>query len=136
MLVLLMSLSLIGIIFVQAYYINNTVKNKEEQFSFSVKNALDFVAKAIEEKESRQYYYRYQNLISNTEQADSVAISNGIWFFPEGQSTGWKLYSILPVEEALFFLMTNLMVVQGYILFTQFSKKELPVKLGGRPFIP
>jgi len=69
-----MSLSLIGIIFVQAYYINNTVKNKEEQFSFSVKNTLDFVAKAIEEKESRQYYYRYQNLISNTEKADSVAI--------------------------------------------------------------
>ncbi len=46
-----MSLSLIGIIFVQAYYINSTVKNKEEQFSFSVKNTLDFVAKAIEERE-------------------------------------------------------------------------------------
>jgi signal transduction histidine kinase len=74
LLVLLMSLSLMGIIFVQAYYINNTVKNKEEQFSFSVKNTLDFVAEAIEEKESRQYYYRYQNLISNTEKADSVAI--------------------------------------------------------------
>ena len=70
-----MSLSLIGIIFVQAYYINDTVRNKEEQFAFSVKNALDFVAKAIEEKESRQYYYRYQNLISNTDKADSVAIS-------------------------------------------------------------
>ena len=74
LLVLLMSLSLIGIIFVQAYYINNTVKNKEEQFTFNVNNALDFVAKAIEEKESRHYYYRYQNLISNTEKADSVAI--------------------------------------------------------------
>ncbi len=74
LLVLLMSLSLIGIIFVQAYYINNTVKNKEEQFSFNVKNALEFVAKAIEERESRHYYYRYQNLISNTERADSVAI--------------------------------------------------------------
>ncbi len=74
LLVLLMSLSLIGIIFVQAYYINNTVKNKEEQFSFSVNNALKFVARAIEEKESRQYYYRYQNLISNTDKADSIAI--------------------------------------------------------------
>ncbi len=74
LLVLLMSLSLIGIIFVQAYYINNTVKNKEEQFSFSVNNALKFVAKAIEDRESRQYYYRYQNLISNTERPDSVAI--------------------------------------------------------------
>jgi signal transduction histidine kinase len=74
LLVLLMSLSLVGIIFVQAYYINNTVKNKEEQFSFSVNNALKFVAKAIEDRESRQYYYRYQNLISNTERPDSVAI--------------------------------------------------------------
>ena len=74
LLVLLMSLSLIGIVFVQAYYINNTVKNKEEQFSFSVNNALKFVANAIEERESRQYYYRYQNLISNTDKADSIAI--------------------------------------------------------------
>ncbi|MBT8393727.1 MAG: HAMP domain-containing histidine kinase, partial [Bacteroidia bacterium] len=69
-----MSLSLIGIIFVQAYYINNTVKNKEDQFAFNVKNTLEFVAKAIEERESRQYYQRYQNLISNTDKADSIAI--------------------------------------------------------------
>ena len=74
LLVLLMSLSLIGIIFVQAYYINNTVTNKEEQFTFNINNILEFVAKAIEERESREYYYRYQNLISNTEQADSIAI--------------------------------------------------------------
>ena len=74
LLVLLMSLSLIGIIFVQAYYINNTVKNKEEQFSFSVNNALKFVSQAIEERESREFFLRYQNLIANEETADSVAI--------------------------------------------------------------
>ncbi len=69
-----MSLSLIGIIFVQAYYINNTVKNKEEQFTFSVNNALEFVAKSIEERESKEYYYKYQNLINSSETADSIAI--------------------------------------------------------------
>ena len=70
-----MSLSLIGIIFVQAYYINNTVKNKEEQFTFSVNNALKFVSEAIEDRESREYFYKYQNLINDVEIADSIAIT-------------------------------------------------------------
>ena len=37
-----MSLSLIGIIFVQGYWINNTVENNEEQFSFNAKQNSDF----------------------------------------------------------------------------------------------
>jgi signal transduction histidine kinase len=69
-----MSLSLVGIVFVQAYYINNTVKNKEEQFSYTVRDVLNFVSKAIEERESKEYYYRFQNLLENTKSPDSVAI--------------------------------------------------------------
>ena len=45
-LVILMSLSLIGIILVQAYYINNSLRNTEEQFNFNVRKALSFVSKA------------------------------------------------------------------------------------------
>jgi len=42
LLVILMSLSLIGIIFVQAYFINNSLETKEGQFSFNVKKALNY----------------------------------------------------------------------------------------------
>lgn len=51
--------------------------------------------------------------------ADSVAIHNSIWSFPENSISGWTIARILPIEEALFFVVTNIMVVQGYILFTQ-----------------
>jgi lycopene cyclase domain-containing protein len=50
--------------------------------------------------------------------ADSFAIRKQIWTFPAHTISGWELFGMLPIEEALFFLVTNLMVVQGFILFT------------------
>ena len=46
--------------------------------------------------------------------ADAVAIRLGIWHISEAHSTGVKIAG-LPVEEAIFFLVTNLLVVQGLI---------------------
>ena len=48
--------------------------------------------------------------------ADNFAIGQGIWFFPGEQTMNIHLFAQLPVEEALFFLMTNLMVIQGFNL--------------------
>ena len=64
LLVVLMSLSLIGIIFVQAYYINNTVKNEQEQFTFNVKRALSLTSSAIQESEYREYVHRFQEFMA------------------------------------------------------------------------
>ena len=50
-LVVLMSISLIGIIFVQGYWIKTTIENKEEQFSVSVNQGLKSVANTIERRE-------------------------------------------------------------------------------------
>jgi lycopene beta-cyclase len=48
--------------------------------------------------------------------ADRLAIENGIWTIHAERSTGVHLLG-LPLEEAVFFLLTNLMVVQALILF-------------------
>lgn len=48
--------------------------------------------------------------------ADAVAIDSGIWHIAEDTTTGLGL-GPLPMEEALFFLMTNVLVVQGLLLF-------------------
>ena len=48
--------------------------------------------------------------------ADWVAIELGIWVLSEQYTTGLYLLG-LPVEEATFFLVTNLFVVQGLFLF-------------------
>jgi len=47
--------------------------------------------------------------------ADALAIADGIWTIHRATSSGLLLGN-LPVEEALFFLVTNLMVLQGLLL--------------------
>lgn len=47
---------------------------------------------------------------------DRVAIAWGLWRFSATQTTGLTLLG-LPVEEATFFLVTNVLVVQGLVLF-------------------
>ena len=48
--------------------------------------------------------------------ADAVAIHLGIWRISETQTLGIE-FGPLPLEEATFFLATNLLVVQGLMLF-------------------
>ena len=51
-----MSLSLIGIIFVQGYWISESVATKKEQFAFSAKRALASVAISVQNRELEDYY--------------------------------------------------------------------------------
>ena len=48
--------------------------------------------------------------------ADSFAIGNGIWVISSTKTIGLN-FGHLPFEEALFFLVTNMMVGQGLLLF-------------------
>lgn len=47
---------------------------------------------------------------------DRVAIGAGIWSISRRYTTGVHLLG-LPIEEAIFFLLTNLLVAQGLLLF-------------------
>ena len=47
--------------------------------------------------------------------ADRVAIGQGIWSISDVYTTGFELLG-LPIEEATFFLVTNLLVIQGLLL--------------------
>jgi lycopene cyclase domain-containing protein len=48
--------------------------------------------------------------------ADSTAIGAGTWTFSPRQSTGWWVGGIVPVEEILFFLLTNTLISFGMTL--------------------
>jgi lycopene beta-cyclase len=58
--------------------------------------------------------------------ADRAAIGLGIWHISPRYTTGLHLFG-LPLEEALFFLVTNLLVVFGIMLF---------LRPGGQLFLP
>jgi two-component system phosphate regulon sensor histidine kinase PhoR len=64
----LMSLSLIGIITVQIYWIVDSISKKEEQFSFAMKQTLSDVVQEVELREVRKYYLAFENL------ADSLGV--------------------------------------------------------------
>ena len=66
LLVLLMSLSLIGIILVQVYWFKSSFSNNEEQFKFHVKQVISRVAEKIEEQEAYNFYARYNKLKDST----------------------------------------------------------------------
>ncbi|WP_372920302.1 sensor histidine kinase [Salegentibacter sp.] len=58
-LVVLMSLSLIGIIFVQGYWIKGAVDDREEQFSYNAKQVLIKVSNEIQNNELEEYYIKF-----------------------------------------------------------------------------
>ena len=56
--------------------------------------------------------------------ADATAIAEGIWTISPAYTLGVKLIN-LPLEEATFFLVTNLLVVQGILLLMYGSHEAL-----------
>lgn len=95
LLVVLMSLSLVGIIAVQLYWIKRSVDDKEEQFSTSITEVLTRVADKIEEREMIEYSERFLDLkdsigdlktshLSNIFFIDRDLNSNEILFYSHG----------------------------------------------------
>ena len=54
--------------------------------------------------------------------ADAIAIYLEVWQISTVYTTGINL-GVLPIEEACFFLVTNLMVAQGLVLFIVMEKE-------------
>ena len=60
-----MSIALLGIILVQAFWIKTTLDNKEEQFSLNINQALKSVSEQIQSRELRDYLAVYQKLVDS-----------------------------------------------------------------------
>jgi two-component system phosphate regulon sensor histidine kinase PhoR len=65
-LVLLMSLSLIGIILVQVYWFNTSFKNNDEQFKYHVKQVIGNVADKLQKQEEYTYYEKFNRYKDST----------------------------------------------------------------------
>jgi two-component system phosphate regulon sensor histidine kinase PhoR len=66
LLVLLMSLSLIGIILVQVYWFNSSFRNNDEQFRFHVKQIIGDVAEKLQKQEEFSYFNNFEKLKDST----------------------------------------------------------------------
>ncbi len=76
LIVVLMSISLIGIIAVQLYWINNALESKKAQFKNEVQKSLGRVTERINEKEERLIEIQIQDFIESKELANDAQIKN------------------------------------------------------------
>ena len=63
LIVILMSISLIGIVSVQLYWINNAIESKENQFKGDVTKSLARVSERLEIKEEDLFYNKIESFI-------------------------------------------------------------------------
>ena len=99
LLVILMSLSLIGIISVQLYWIKSSVEDKEEQFSTAVSEVLNKVTDKIENREMKDYSNRFLNLKDSVGEFKSSHLSNIFFIDRDLNSNEILFYSHGILEE-------------------------------------
>ena len=73
LLVTLMSVSLIGIVFVQGYWIKNTVEVNEQQFSLKANQILLDVSNRLELRELEIYYFAFKKVADSIGSAQDVS---------------------------------------------------------------
>lgn len=95
-----MSLSLIGIIFVQAWFIDNSLTNEEKQFTLNVKRSLSLVSKAIEDKEFQYYSSKMMELIKDGGVSDSIRLREMIVRYRDEDRNETTIYRNIISEES------------------------------------
>ncbi len=76
LIVVLMSTSLVGIISVQLYWINNAIESKDTQFDSDVKKALAAVSERIKTKEEDKFYRNIKPFANSKQFLSSAQIRN------------------------------------------------------------
>ncbi|WP_350285566.1 HAMP domain-containing sensor histidine kinase [uncultured Croceitalea sp.] len=99
LLVILMSLSLIGIISVQVYWIQKSVDDKKEQFSNAVEDVLDKVADRVESRERNDYSDKLAALIDSVGAPKSSQFSRLFYVDRDLNSDEIKFYEHGILEE-------------------------------------
>ncbi len=98
LLIILMSVSLIGIIFVQGYWIKNSVESSEEQFSISAKQILISVSRTVENEELDKYYFEVAAL-ANSSDALETQLSELFHLKDKNESSEYYVYTNSILQE-------------------------------------
>ena len=103
LLLVLMSVSLIGIIFIQSFFILKNYDENNKQFSSNVNYVLEETASMIERREFRKYLIKFREFINNDSQIDTVAIQNLIFIDQDPQKRETIIYKNGVIEENIIF---------------------------------
>jgi len=99
LLVILMSLSLLGIIFVQVYWIKKSIDNKDEQFSTEVNGIVNRITNKIEEREVKDYFDKYFSKKDSLGKPKAAHLKTLFYIDKDINSNEIKLYQHGILEE-------------------------------------
>ncbi len=125
LLVVLMSLSLIGIIFVQGYWIKSTIDDKEEQFSYNVKQALIDVSDEIQNREFEKYYFQIKDPDSTNSKLNNITATQYFYSSKDDNRNETYFNSETILEEDYKVSSGFLQFAQDSIQFTKMIKKKV-----------
>ncbi|MDX1463465.1 MAG: two-component sensor histidine kinase, partial [Marinirhabdus sp.] len=129
LLIALMSLSLLGIIFVQGYWISNSYKTKDEQFSSNVKNSLLHVATQIQSRELDDYYYIYSDMVDSIGNPENVTLNELLYATRDDENNEKSIFYNSILEED-FKLSTSILDTEiDSIQFKRLTNRKERIRL-------
>ena len=91
LIVVLMSISLIGIVAVQVYWIGNAVESKNKQFKNDVQISLAQVSEEVDEREYQEFFRQIKPLLDSAINTNSNQIRN--FYFQQIDTTGKQTFA-------------------------------------------
>src|SRR6476620_2694138 len=113
LLVLLMSMSLIGIILVQVYWFNSSFKNNEQQFRFNVKQVIGNVADNLQKAEAYSFLDKYERLKDSIGKDPQKSDLLKFYYVQENVATNEKI------------IYSNSIMSEDYNISSSFFDKKL-----------
>lgn len=127
-LIIAMTLALIGIIFVQGYWIKSNVENNEEQFSIAAKQMLVNVVNDIEDREINKYYFELASIADSTKPM-TKQLSELFQVKKDDASSEYFVYSNSLIQEEYKISSQFLADEEDSVSFKKITSKKLATKI-------
>ena len=128
-LIVLMTLSLLGIIFVQGYWIKNSYQNREDQFTLNIRQVLISVSREIQLEEIEKYYNVYNSIIDTIQVPDQASFSELIYSTTNERNDEIYIYSDGVLEENYKFSPISLDLDMDSIQFKKITSRKITTKI-------
>ncbi len=129
LLIALMTLSLLGIIFVQGYWIKTSYQTKEDQFTINVRNVLIATSKEINKREVDYYFDIFSKYIDSVDKPDNVTASELIYKINNDDNNEAYIFSDGVLEEDYKLTSSFLDVEIESFQFKKLTSKKSTTKL-------
>ena len=129
LLIALMTLSLLGIIFVQGYWIVNSYETKEDQFTLNVRQLLISVSKKIQLDEIEKYYEVYSGIIDTIAVPDQASFSELIYTITNDRNNETFIFSDGVLEENYKLSTSALDLDIDSIQFKKITSRKITTKI-------